>query len=324
MEIDLYENEEDIFTHNKIKRIFTHLKMNDVVKKAYGEIKKQEYLGQIGFALKLPVTETWLKEKPVIKEEFPYILERHLEVIGKNDIRICHLDKRITNNVNEIIGQLSIPYVKEKDLNVLLIPRVLEELSKFIAIDMKDLKVTLLCEDDLLSKLALSVIYPELNFLTIVTNKYETFISATQYIYEDTGLNIVLLQRNQTQSMENHIYINTSPYVDKIYHQFPRNAIIINLIDNKELEKQMVEKRKDIKIITNYSIKIKEQRIRKEIFEMILYICHRHCFRSLVFGYLHQMDVEKAMDILNSYDIRVDKFYFGKEIVKRKNIEKIK
>ncbi|WP_105616738.1 hypothetical protein [Vallitalea okinawensis] len=293
-------------------RIFKKLYLYYIYDKAYGDIESVKYLDYEGFRLTLPLSQEVIQELEPWQLEVLYL--RHLELLSEQDIKIC-----LASDPRIIPEDLTLPVITKENISILLVNYLLDEIVKFMPMDHKDMKLALICDDNDLSELILGAVYNRFNYLTLISENPSYYDDIIEGIFDYNGL-MVLTNDFDVKSIDADIIINLSNAQLKLHHVLNKGIVFIDFVHNVYLKKNIENKRKDIIWIDDFTIKARDQCIRKEIFEMILYIEKPLLFRELIHSNYRMVDIREIEGCISSYHVAIHQLYNGAQMIKREKI----
>lgn len=136
--------------------------------------------------------------------------------------------------------------------------KILKKIESCFSIDWKLVKWVLMDSEDDKILFILDLILSEVNYLTIITKRKDYFEEKIEQIYEEYGLWITIESFPLKEQSEGNFIIDLSEEGYRSYTFFKSNAIVISMIHNKEKMIYLEKRRKDLVVITNMKIGIKE------------------------------------------------------------------
>lgn len=216
------------------------------------------------------------------------------------------------NSIIFIYPHELLPYVV--DFNVLVtdnkaIPfffmnQIIEKCIRYTKKPQKDLHFVIIDGADTLSQYCIDLIYKNINYLTIVTNRREYFEDKINEIFKETGLIVELVTESLQKRLESDIIINCSKENNKNFYYFNKQSIIIDFISSSQQIRNIMIKRKDIIVIDSISLKINGELIDTVLAQAAILTDNRILRRWVFHGYSNDM-LDKILQAINHYDFSI-------------------
>lgn len=277
------------------------------------EVSDINIYGTEGYAIKLPITSDYinnLQQKSIDK-----ILFRAINKIDTRGISIISKP-----NFLDLPKNVGVHIANGEEICPLLIPKLLEELMSLINVELSDLDITIIDGNNRLTDFMIDLLYPDMNYLTIVSETPNRFDAKREFVFGDTGLNIVINSTDDRTKYTSDIVINLSEENKKVFYNCKRSCLFIDLSKSKEISNEIIYKRKDIKLIDDFSIKLDDEAIEKELFEIVLYVNNYSTMRKYINKNFKSLNNADIINMLNKYNITIDKLLLRNTIVKRMDI----
>ncbi len=201
-------------------------------------IVETELLGAKCYQAKLHITEEQISEKGLNGQK---ILEKLLKNFQEKGVQIV---------VPPIQSSLPMGILPLSDGKAVKGFYVMEAITKFLSIQKRDLKntrVVLVDGGNVLTQLILDRIYPNVNFLSILSDRQEDFEHKVQEIYEDCGLNVYLFSNGKNTAMaEADIILNCGCEMQNYDYTIQRGAFYFDIAQNKRKLHRLMVRRNDI------------------------------------------------------------------------------
>lgn len=270
--VNYIKRKEDIpIKHDIIRRAPENI-FKWYVKKFNPYLMEKVYIADCqGYNISLPV----IKEE---KEEYQDLILRTLENLYDDGVRVLNFCDDF-----DFIEEFDFFRPQGELAFVLLFKEVFMKAVKYTSIDLKHADVCIIGDDNFYTEKAVSAIYSEVNYLTLILPKeiHPLFSQKAEEIFSDTGLYIQILEKGDISSAD--IVINTSE--DKSFdYGYKRGALYIEPPMNKKRFNGLVLKREDIFAINNCSVSLHENIMDLSGLETYLYL-KEPLFRRLVQGY---------------------------------------
>lgn len=265
-----------------------------LLKKFPYTIETTEYLGEENYLVKLPII-TSINEmedeeyiKKVIKEFNSKILRYNINVLVLCEELKCYGE------------YFDIQVAKERFLGLLYISRLIKEVNEIISKQPKDIKYVILDGNNSLAAYIIDNIGQNINSLTLVTEDPQKYEEITHRVYNDSGLAIQVIKNNIVQEIQGDIIINCCREYNKHFYCWQKKAILVDFISNKEIIKDILAKRKDIKIIYDINVSIENKLISDDIVLAIMLNNNRVLRSFYAYNYRSEMK-ERILEIIKSY-----------------------
>ena len=314
------KTEKEIYQQNQwLKFLPSFLRENYIINYCPLKMKEQSIMDLEGYEVTLPFTVEQANKKSdkVVQK----IINKAMEILKSNKVKIIcppkgHIHK-IDYSIYESKGQYVIP---------LFIFNAVKELAKKLDKPLKYIEITIIDGENLKTDLVLDIIYPNVNYLNLITDKLENFKEKSIDIYEDVGLNLQLISHNKKTTLENSdIVIDCTDSNHNNFYYCRKNSIYIYIGSNKDMVKDILLKRTDLIVIDNFSLLFKNESYTTEFCEMLWYIS-KPWFNNIISNDYDLILLKKIIKEINKDGWRVGEIYqYGKVIVinKMNYIDKI-
>lgn len=261
------EKEEDIPIAKTLMRLPSGFRDRIIKwKKAmkYGDILMW---GVAGKAVQLPMTYTMYKNmSPQRREKIFKKLEIQLINDGITYILLPRILKTSPfTNIQDCKGDYIKPF-----LTTVVIRYIANE--KIISKELKDIEVVILDGNKGDVDMILDIIYPHINYLSIITNYPERFEKKAEYIFQEVGLNVTISSYNKPAISQGDIVIDTHYDDPGIIHFCKKNSVYIDMGNHIEKTVMLLEKQKDVMIVDEFFLAKDEEVLRIDQAELVLSI----------------------------------------------------
>ncbi|TCT14671.1 hypothetical protein EDC18_105153 [Natranaerovirga pectinivora] len=284
-------------------------KLKKILLKVPIEISEINIAGIEGYEVQIPITASILKEK------------------DENYIRTI-IDDSINQMIDEechsfVFPEEIMPYVEDKEivisngkgLQFLLLDKVIEKCINLSEKKLKELNFVIIDGQDSLSDFCIDYLYDKVNYLTIVTKRPVYFEETKEFIFEETGLAVEVLEDPLNNYIESDIVINCRKEKNKAFYFYNKKAFLIDFVSDKSEIKNVLLKRKDLQVVDDISLKINKIEYDTKLLQAAIFSQNR-IFRSwLMYGYKKDM-IDRIEKVLSQFNLEVkDLYQYGKKII---------
>lgn len=257
--------EEIYFQKEWLKMFPLFLKERYIIKNCLFQSKEVLIMGSPGYEIILPFTveDANKKSDEIVQNLMNNVMER----LESNKVKIICPPK---GHIHKIT--FSIPTSTGRSIMTLFIYLAVLKATSILNKSLKYMEVTLLDGQNIKTNVVLDILYPNINFLNILTNQPEKFKQKSVEIYEDVGLNLQISSHNKKTALENsEIVIDCTDINHSDFYYCKKNALYIYLGNNKEMVKNILLKRSDLIVIDNFIVSINNRCFSTEFCEMLWY-----------------------------------------------------
>lgn len=180
-------------------------------------------------------------------------------------------------------GQL-IRVARGRDLAGLFIMDIVKKAAKSLSLDLKDARVVIIDGKNRYSALALDMICPHVNFLSVYTDRKEDFSQQAEEIYEDCGLNLQLFSNSKGSLMaEGDIVINCGYDMENYDYTFKKGAFYFDLAQNKPKLLRLCVRREDLLLADGCTVR-RDKDFLKDVQAEAVYYVTNDPFRRYICG----------------------------------------
>ena len=249
-----------------------------------------------GFLIKVPIEKNKLNNFDANK-----IL---IKVLKKfDDVKIIHCpDDFVLNKKNKILishGNYFFAFV------------IMDAIKKFLSTQQKKLsesEILILDNNFYLTNIVLDNIYAHVNYLSIVTQQKNLYKKKEREIFQDTGLNLQILDYKKNLISESDIIININFDGNNFFDAIKKNALYFDLSDSKKkYSDELKIKRPDIFVFDKLNLFYKNNLIDNKIFEMILY-CADNDLKKIFDGGYDKKIFSAVKKKIHTLDIKISSF----------------
>ncbi|MFP4697206.1 MAG: hypothetical protein ACLFMO_00720 [Eubacteriales bacterium] len=310
---ELVETIEDIPIKIPFKMILTkrHIK-NKTYKKILKKtpLKKSiiNIMGIEGYRVQLPITTDIIKEKDA--NYIKTIINSSVnDMINEESILFIFPDELIG-----FVQELEIPIVDGKLIPFLLLDQVIEKCCNVYPKKMKDIHFVLIDGQDTLTNYCIDLIYSKINYLTIITDRASYYNEITEEIFQETGLIVEIIESPLLQKIESDIIINCDNSQNKAFYFFNKNAFLIDFITQKESIRNILIKRKDLRVIDDLSYVVNNESIDSKLLQAIIFSQNRALRSWMLYGYKSHM-LDRINRLFSQYNVKISGLYqYGRKI----------
>lgn len=224
---------------------------NIVLKKFYLKkfiplsVVKEDFYKSFKYKITLPICKEDIEEELLIK-----ILEKLKTFLKSNNIKILKVDKLIEEyfaDFNLVNGKYVFPF---------FISKIIKRCAKELAQKSKDMKVSIIWQDDLLDKAFINSLLMEVKNISVLVEEVDSFKFYDEFsnIYYETGLDIGVFKISENLLKEYDIIIATGN-VEKYIYYFKKSCVFIDLGNNKN---KIINRREDLLHINYIDFNIEE------------------------------------------------------------------
>ncbi|TCK90579.1 hypothetical protein EDC19_2348 [Natranaerovirga hydrolytica] len=267
-----------------------------------------EILGVQGYQVQLPLTKDIIKEKGVNYTK--RIVDETLD-----DLTTCGCNAFIMpDEIIEIGREKEVLLSNGKALSFLLMEEIVEKILEVKNLTYKDTKFVLVDGNESVTDYCLDILYDKINYLSIITPRPEYFNEKSEKILEETGLILSILEEPIIDTLESDIVINCSNSQSKAFYFFNKKTVLVDFISEKKHIKNILLKRKDIRLIDEVGVSIHDERYKMDVLQGVVFSQNRVLRSWSVYGYNNEM-FDRIKRSLNQYNIQINDLYeYGHKI----------
>lgn len=266
-ELYFAENEEDIPINKHIMKLpeglrYRIIKWNKMLK--YQEKSTWDIKGE---KIQLPLTYTMYRRMPTdVRSEVFNKIEVKLKEREITHLILPQLIKTSQfKNIKECTGNYIKPFFVMEAINFVASQKIINK-------NLGNIEVILLDGNRQDVDMIIDFIYPYINHLTIISDRPERFNDKSQYIFTDVGLNMQVLSYNKNAISQGDIIIDTHYYDPSIIHFCKKDALYLDIANNKEKTVVLMEKQDTIKVIDQFLLAKNGEIVSAKKAEMLLEI----------------------------------------------------
>ena len=249
-----------------------------------------------GFLIKLPIEKNKFNNFDANKI-FMKVLKKF------DDVKIIScLDDFVLDGKNKIRGSHG---------NYFFAFVIMNAIKKFLSNHKKKLsesEILILDNNFYLTNIVLDNIYAHVNYLSIVTRQKNLYKKKEREIFQDTGLNLQVLDYKKNLISESDIIINIDFDDDSFFDVINKDALYFDLSDSKKKYSNGLKiKRPDIFVFDKLNLFYKNNLIDNKIFEMILY-CADNDFKKIFDGGYEKKIFNAVKKRIQTLDIKISSF----------------
>ena len=256
------DREEDIAISLWIKKLPNCLKDLYIEKRNPYTVKETELLGARGFDVILPVTGDYAKKHC---DKMDCLLKRTMDEFEKTgcDIAAAPYGVKLPAGLPQADGKIIFAFY---------LMDIIHKIYKYTDRDIRTAEIVILDGGNFLTELVVDVIYPNVNYLSIYTDRKENFEEKADYIYEDCGLNVQVFSNTKNALLRNaDIVINCAMELENFDYFFKRNSLYLDVNKNRQKLLRLMAKRRDMVCIDDIKLKADRLFIMSGLFEACQY-----------------------------------------------------
>lgn len=188
---------------------------------------------------------------------------------------------------------------------------IMDAIKKFLSKQQKKLsesEILILDNNFYLTNIVLDNIYAHVNYLTIVTQQKDLYKKKEHEIFQDTGLNLQILDYKKNLISGSDIIINIDFDDNNFFGAIKKNALYFYLSDSKKKYSDAFKiKRPDIFAFDKLNLFYKNTLSDNKIFEMILY-CADNDFKKIFDGGYDKKIFLAVKKKIQTLDIKISSF----------------
>lgn len=253
------------------------------------------YLGEIGNNIILPITEKELSHYN--KEEIVQMINMVQE---EHQLSQVYIEPKLSKYAE-------LPWNTKKWIfHYLLFPQFFEKIVTDKGIMCKNMRLIVLDSHDFKAEYILEMLLPNLNYLTIVTERPAHFERMVEEAYCSFGLVIEVVEAPLRQTLKGDLIIDMNPNDYHSFGYFEKGAVIIYMNSGQEKLLYMECRKKDLILIYDMEIKREGKNLDKELAAQIL--CQKY-WKILQFSESRGRFIDgfESQEIINFFDIKVGK-----------------
>ena len=240
------------------------------------------------------------------------------EQLQKKELKGQKIIEKMLKNLEELGVQIVVPPPKQGNIPTGILPisngkivkglYVMEAITKFLTLqkkDLKDARIVLVDGGNVLTHLILDRVYPNVNFLSILTDRQEDFEKKIQAIYEDCGLNVYLFSNGKNTAMaEADIILNCGCEMENYDYTIKPQAFYFDIAQNRRKLQRLMLRRDDIFIADGILLQKEKKPYTDKEVEAAAYVSKNE-FKTLVSS---AYDLQEALSAKHSLDTQALKF----------------
>ena len=234
------------------------------------------------------------KECPIIKEKVTYLGEYGIKIIIPHtfyelqqfdvekvrDIFACIIEREAVKNIvaeERLHAYLPKMRMAEENLVPLFyIGEILDWIREKYDIVAKKQHIVLNDMGGLVTGFVLHNLGEDLNYLTIITSRPSYFDSYVEYMYEQTGLIVLVLPSEIEEKVEGNIVLDLSTKAEQSYRYYPEKAVVMQFFYNVDRARKIIGERFDVKYYNQLCLKKGKEIIDNQLLQAILCGGFRH------------------------------------------------
>lgn len=250
----------DLKIRNPLFRLYKDKKLKEKLLKKYPfNTTDSTFLDESGYHIQLPI----ITSKGHLEDEnyVQAVIEKINYILLKLDVHIVILESCLLQYKQAIQCVVA----DGKDLGVIFIKELIEKAKTLVEKPSKDISYILVEGEKDYTDYVLNKMTEGINALTLITDNSDRYEMRLQQILEDTGLIVELEEKQLKQSIFGDLVIDCSNGEHKMYYSYHKETIILGTLFPLEVAKNIVAKRKTLKIIYDFDIIYKGKVMEKDI-----------------------------------------------------------
>ncbi|NLK22174.1 MAG: hypothetical protein GX308_08930 [Epulopiscium sp.] len=258
--------EDIVFQHKWIKDLPSFLKDRYILKKCPIQIKEVSILKAHGYEVVLPVTREEVKGKS--PEYIQNLMDKTIELLKENKVIVINPPREYGDKLSYFIKKAN----GNSILPIFILPAIIKAASRLNK-DLKYVDVTIIDGQNAKTDLVLDILYPQLNYLNIVTSNLHRFKDKSIEIYEDVGLNLQISSHNKKMVLgDSDIIIDCTDEPHIHFYHCKRNAVYFYIGNDNDTVKNILLKREDLIVIDDFILSVQNKKFTTSFCKMIWYV----------------------------------------------------
>ncbi|NLP45454.1 MAG: hypothetical protein GX347_00215 [Epulopiscium sp.] len=271
-----------------------------------------ECLGVSGYKIQLPFL---LEEvKRYTQEECCKIIEKAIIQLDQSTVDMVALPE-----IWKSWKDFKFKIAKGRTVCLFFILSAILKIIEILKKPLQFIEVTLIAGDLKETDLVMDILYPHVNFFTLIAEDKDEFLKKTEEIYADTGLSINLLQKTYTRQIEGDIIINLSPE-DTSFYFCKKGTIYFDFGGSQEHTKKILLNRRDLCVIDDFSFYTPREEISSTLCELVWYSQDVSFRRYQTRGYFSR-DLSRLLDYKEQKNLSIRYFYQYGTLIKSIDIQ---
>ncbi|NMA85174.1 MAG: hypothetical protein GX962_15070 [Epulopiscium sp.] len=209
--------------------------------------------------------------------------------------------------------QLNIPVVQGQEMILFFILPAILKILPIISKPLESLEICVIGGPNKRTNLILDLIYPHFNFLTLMTEKPDTFLKKGEQIYEEVGLLVNFVEKKYNRVIHEDVIINLEPD-DTSFYFCKKGTVYFDYSGSREHTKKILLNRNDIIVIDDLSLLYQEQEFSTKLLELIWFSQDPTFRHHLLYGY-DPKDLSRLMSYIKRNNMEVCSFHqYGKDL----------
>lgn len=258
-------------------------------------IEKDTLANAEGYQLKIyqPYEQQTEKQKKQIENILLLLQQREVNILMTKDN--IELPPIIDISYGNIINAIFVLEAAKKAMKRQ--SKTLQQ-SKFVIID----------GEDSIINLVLTALYPHVNYLSIYTNREESFLQKAEEIYEECGLRLEFFYGTKNKLFETFdVVINCSNNMDNYDYKLQKNAFFFDVVKNKQKMQQLKARRNDLLLSDGLLLKWDNKTYFSKQLEAVL-CATESSFYHFLKHYFYKQDFEEMINFILQKKITVTGF----------------
>ncbi len=293
------KKEEDISISPWIKKLPECLLDFYIEKRNPYTVKEAELFGVKGLDVVLPFTGEYAKRHC---DKMDSLLKRTMEQFEKAGCDIVSAPYGVTLPAG-------LPQADGKIIFAFYLVEIIHKIYKYTNRDIRTAEIVILDGGNFLTELVLDVIYPNVNYLSIYTDRKENFEEKASDIYEDCGLNVQVFSNSKNTLLRNgDIIINCAMELENFDYFFKKNSLYLDVNKNRQKLLRLMAKRSDMVFIDDMKLKAGRLFVMSSLFEACQYTSNP-LFRSFLTKQYNSVAEGELYHYFKNSDVFVHDFY---------------
>lgn len=246
-ELYFAEKEEDIPINQYLMKLTPYVRNKIIKWKLSLKSKEKTVWGVDGEIIQLPMTYTMYRTMPSGARNS--LFEKIEKKLLQKDITHVILPKIMRSSPFKQIKECRGNHIK-----VYFIMDIIHYISqqRLVNKDLKDLEIIILDGNQKDVPMIIDLIYPYINYLTIMTDHPEDFQEQAVSIFEDVGLNIQVLSYNKTAMGQGDIIIDTHYDDPSVIRFCKKESIYLDMGNHSEKTTMLLERQNQVPVVDEF------------------------------------------------------------------------
>jgi hypothetical protein len=233
-----------------------------IQKKLPVKVEEVFYFNMTGQRLKLPYT----------KEKFEEMEQAQRNKIINRAIEKYKIETLIFDSEVKKLAQSNSDY--KWILKYMMFPRFFEKVIRTYGIGRKNMRLVIRDSGDDRTEYILKLLLPDLNYLTIVTERPDYFEIISEDIYENTGLMMEIVEAPVNNPLMGNVVVDLGNHDKRESSFLEKNAVVMLLEASVEQLQYLYQRRYDFKVIYDIDVSAFGINLEKDMAGHLLCLFH--------------------------------------------------